>query len=179
MGETHWKKITDPNYLGSWDIPSSGIKVTINRVFQAEIFNQTKNAKEHCMLMKFSEGYKPMVVNKTNGKTMQKLTGTPYIEKWAGQRIEIKTERIKAFGEMVDALRISKTAPQAESKPQQEQQAKPTEAEPHKCEDCSAVVTEFGGYSAQQVALATKGKYGRVLCSECAKKAKEELEGAK
>ena len=179
MAETHWKKLVDTNYLGSWNITNGKLVLQIASVKKERIFNQTKNAEESCIVAYFTdETYKPMILNKTNCKTLQKLTGSPNIEKWA-VRVEIKTEKVKAFGEVVDALRISKTAPQAESKPQQEQQTKPTEAEPHKCEDCSAVVTEFGGYSAQQVALSTKGKYGRVLCSECAKKAKEEMEGAK
>lgn len=182
MAETHWKKLVDTNYLGSWDIVGGRLVLQIVKIKQERIFNQNKNAEESCTVAYFSdERYKPMILNKTNCKTMQKLTGSPYIEKWAGTRIEIKTEKVKAFGELVDALRISKTAPQAETKTAQTPTIAPTntESEPHKCEDCSAVVTEFGGYSAQQVALSTKGKYGRVLCAVCAQKAKAEQEGAK
>ena len=180
MAETHWKKLVDTNYLGSWDIVGGRLVLQIVKIKQERIFNQNKNAEESCTVAYFSdERYKPMILNKTNCKTMQKLTGSPYIEKWAGTRIEIKTEKVKAFGELVDALRISKTAPKEESKPQQAEPQKQTEPEPHKCEDCSAVVTEFGGYSAQQVALSTKGKYGRVLCATCAQKAKTAQEGAK
>ena len=179
MAETHWKKLVDTNYLGSWNITNGKLVLQIASVKKERIFNQTKNAEESCIVAYFTdETYKPMILNKTNCKTLQKLTGSPYIEKWA-VRVEIKTEKVKAFGELVDALRISKTAPKDELKPQPTEQAKPTEPEPHKCEDCSAVVTEFGGYSAQQVALSTKGKYGRVLCATCAQKAKTAQEGAK
>lgn len=180
MGETHWKKLVDTNYLGSWNITNGKLVLQIASVKKERIFNQTKNAEESCIVAYFTDtNYKPMILNKTNCKTLQKLTGSPYIENWA-VRVEIKTEKVKAFGEVVDALRISKTAPPAESKTAQAPTASPnTEPESYKCEDCSAVVTEFGGYSAQQVALSTKGKYGRVLCAECAKKAKEEQESAK
>lgn len=180
MAETHWKKLVDTNYLGSWNITNGKLVLQIASVKKERIFNQTKNAEESCPVAYFTDAnYKPMILNKTNCKTLQKLTGSPYIENWA-VRVEIKTEKVKAFGEVVDALRISKTAPKEESKTAQTTTTPPkTEPESYKCEDCSAVVTEFGGYSAQQVALSTKGKYGRVLCAECAKKAKEEQEGAK
>ena len=171
--QTHWKKLTDPNYLGSWDLPNGSITVTIKRVEQKQIFNQTKQKEEACVIAEFSDpGIKPMVLNKTNCKTVQKLTGSPFIEAWAGHRIEIKVEKVKAFGEVVDALRVSKIAPPA-AKPQQQPQTQP---EPQKCENCGEIVTEFGGYSAQQVAESTKAKYGRAMCAECAKKAKAELE---
>lgn len=169
--QTHWKKLTDPNYLGSWDLQNGNITVTIKRVEQKLIFNQTKQKEEACAIAEFTDpGIKPMVLNKTNCKTVQKLTGSPFIESWAGQRVEIKVEKVKAFGEVVDALRISKTAPAAAQKPQ------PQPQEPIKCVDCGETVTEFGGYSPQQVAANTKFKYGRVLCAECAKKAKEKQE---
>ena len=180
MAETHWKKLVDTNYLGSWDIVNGRLVLQIAKIKQERIFNQNKNADESCTVAYFTdERYKPMILNKTNCKTMQKLTGSPYIEKWAGFRIEIKTEKVKAFGELVDALRISKTAPKAETAQTPTTPPPQAEQEPHKCEDCSAVVTEFGGYSAAQVALSTKGKYGRVLCAECAKKAKAEQDGDK
>jgi len=173
MAETHWKKLVDTNYLGSWDIVGGRLVLQIVKIKQERIFNQNKNAEESCTVAYFSdERYKPMILNKTNCKTMQKLTGSPYIEKWAGTRIEIKTEKVKAFGEVVDALRISKTAPQAESKPQQVAPPQKTEQEPFKCEDCSGLIVEFGGYKPEQIALSTKGKYGRNLCWECAAKAK-------
>jgi len=166
-GQTHWKKLTDPNYLGSWDLQNGSIVATIKRVEQKLIFNQTKGKEEACVVAEFSDpGIKPMVLNKTNCKTIQKLTGTPFIEKWAGQRVEIKTEKVKAFGEVVDALRIGKTVP-----PQRE--SKRPDPAPETCSDCGATVTEFGGYSPAQIAASTKSKYGRVLCAECAKKEKE------
>lgn len=168
--QTHWKKLTDPNYLGSWDLQNGSITLTIKRVEQKQIFNQTKQKEEACVIAEFTDpGIKPMVLNKTNCKTIQKLTGTPFIEAWAGHRIEIKVEKVKAFGEVVDALRVSKTAPAAVQKPQPQTQ-------PDKCEGCGLIIAEFGGYTPQQVAVSTKSKYGRALCAECAKKAKAEQE---
>lgn len=174
MPETHWKKLVDTNYLGSWDITNGRLMLQITKIKQERIFNQNKNAEESCTVAYFTdERYKPMILNKTNCKAMQKLTGSPYIEKWAGQRVEIKTEKVKAFGELVDALRISKKVPEEETKTAHTTAAPPkAEAEPLKCEDCSGTITEYGGYKPEQIALSTKGKYGKSLCWECAAKAK-------
>jgi hypothetical protein len=49
---------------------------------------------------------KPMILNKTNCKIIAKIHDTPYIEQWAGKSILIYAAKVKAFGEMVDALRV-------------------------------------------------------------------------
>ena len=45
---THWKKLTNPNYLGSWDITSGSLIVTIKQIEQKMIFNQQKQQEELC-----------------------------------------------------------------------------------------------------------------------------------
>ena len=172
--QTHWKKLTDTNFLGSWDVTNGSIIVTIRRVEQKKVFNQTKQKDEACVVAEFTDDrYKPMIMNKTNCKTLQKLTGSPFIETWADYRIEIKTEKVKAFGEVVDALRVCETAPAPATKA-----ATPKTEAPiiDPCTDCGAVVTEFGGYSPLQVAQSTKSRYGRVLCAECSKKERAKTE---
>ena len=171
MPETHWKKWVDTNYLGSWNITNGKLVLQIASVKKERIFNQNKNAEESCVVAYFTDAnYKPMILNKTNCKTLQKLTGSPYVENW-NVPVEIKAEKVKAFGELVDALRISKTAPQ---KTAQTPTAPPPRAESEqlKCEDCAGTITEYGGYKPEQIALSTKGKYGKSLCWECAAKAK-------
>jgi trans-2-enoyl-CoA reductase len=42
---------------------------------------------------------------------IEKVAGTPYLEDWHGTRVYVVVERIKAFGEMVDALRIKSEKP--------------------------------------------------------------------
>jgi hypothetical protein len=34
------------------------------------------------------------------------LLGTPAIEKWAGQQVKIGVDKVKAFGDVTDALRV-------------------------------------------------------------------------
>ena len=39
--------------------------------------------------MTFAENVKPMIVNSTNAKTIEKLYKTPYIEEWKGRKIQL------------------------------------------------------------------------------------------
>ena len=53
-----------------------------------------------------------MILNKINSKTIEKVYDTPYIEDWIGKKVQIGIEHnVKAFGDVVDALRIRKLIP--------------------------------------------------------------------
>ncbi len=156
MNKTHWKKLTSPNYLGSWDFqPGEERTVTIKEVKQEIVQNQ--NGKEECTVAHFVEDIKPLILNKTNGGMIAKVLGTPYIEDWAGKKITLKIKKISAFGEMVDAVRVSPE--------------RPTE-EKIFCESCGKEILPVDGRSAEVIANATKNKYGKKLCMTCARKEK-------
>lgn len=156
MNKTHWKKLTSPNYLGSWDFqPGEERTVTIKEVKQEIVQNQ--NGKEECTVAHFVEDIKPLILNKTNGGMIAKVWGTPYIEDWAGKKITLKIKKISAFGEMVDAVRVSPE--------------RPTE-EKIICEACGKEILPVDGRSAEVIANATRNKYGKKLCMDCVRKEK-------
>lgn len=62
--------------------------------------------KDECLIAYFHENAKPMIVNKTNCKTLEKLFKTPIIEEWSGKQIQVGAAQVKAFGSVVDALRV-------------------------------------------------------------------------
>lgn len=161
---THWKKLTNPNYLGSYALlPGQEIVATIKSVVNEEVVG-ADGKKEICSVLKFEEkDIKPMILNATNFKTIAKLFKSPYIEHWCGRRILIHSEKVKAFGETVDALRICSRLP-ADKKPI--------------CSDCGAEIKGFGNTNAQTVAQHTLNTYGRALCSECAMRAKAAQEAS-
>ena len=104
--KTHWKKISNPNYLGSWDIPpGSSYVVTIVSVSQEPVMGLDGKA-EQCVVAKIM-GHMPMILNATNKRAITKALGSPYIEDWEGKRISLHVARIRAFGETVDAIRVS------------------------------------------------------------------------
>lgn len=109
--KTHFKKLRNPDYLGSWDLADANGNfknraLTIKEV-KKEMVHDGKGGQEDCVTVHFFES-KPMIMNSTNLKTIHKALGTPFIEDWAGKKIEISVEKVKAFGEIHDALRVVK-----------------------------------------------------------------------
>ena len=156
MNKTHWKKLTSPNYTGAWDFqPGEEKTVTIKEVKREIVQNQ--NGKKECTVAYFVEDIKPLILNKTNGSMIAKVWGTPYIEDWAGKKITLKVKKISAFGEMVDAVRVSSDRPTGEK---------------IFCEACGNKILPVDGRSAEVIANATKNKYGKKLCMMCARKEK-------
>jgi hypothetical protein len=159
--KTHWKKLQNPDYLGSYSLdPGKDLILTIKAV-KVEQVTGPDNRKEDCTVMYFVENAKPMIVNATNAKTITKLYKTPYIEEWAGKKIQIFSTEVKAFGDVVEALRIRPKIPT---------QAVPISL---KCSDCPDEITGASGRTAEQIAQYTFTKYGRTLCSDCATKASQ------
>lgn len=105
MSKTHWKKLTNPDYLGAYSLdPGEERAIEIIKVSR-EMITGPDGKKEECTVA-FLKAEKPMILNVTNCKTIAKILGTPFIEEWAGKRVTVYVEKVKAFGEMVDALRI-------------------------------------------------------------------------
>lgn len=156
--KTHWKKLNNPNYLGAYALdPGQDMILTIQSVREETVIG-ADGKKEQCMVMRFMEPVKPMILNATNAKTISNLTGTPYVEEWTGHKIQIYSASVKAFGEVVDALRIRPFAPKQET---------------YKCADCGQEIAPVGKMTAQQVAEHTRKSYGRMLCAACGAKAKQ------
>jgi len=114
--KTHWKKNFNYNYLGSYSLEENQeVTLTIFDV-KKEVVKSTGGRKEDCTVAYFKEAVggekKPMILNKTNCKIIEKLYGTPYIEDWKGKQITIFVQDgIEAFGELVDALRVKQIIP--------------------------------------------------------------------
>ena len=104
---THWKKLTNPNYLGAYAFDQGEEKtVTIESVSEEPVTG-SDGREADCMVLHFKElNVKPMILNRTNAKTIEKITGTPYIEEWKGQKIILVVRTVTAFGSEVDAVRV-------------------------------------------------------------------------
>lgn len=103
--KTHFKKLRNPNYIGGWDLTDGDKTVTITKVDKEKV-HDGKGGESECCIVHFSE-VKPMVANATNLKRIAKLLGSPFIEDWTNKQIVLTTEKVKAFGEMHDAVRVS------------------------------------------------------------------------
>ena len=106
----HWKQSFDYKYTGAYELqPNEEKVVTIKKVCKEEV-NSTDGKKSMCLVAYFEESSKPMVLNKTNCKTIEKIY-SPFTDEWIGKKITVFAQKVKAFGDTVDALRIRPTRP--------------------------------------------------------------------
>lgn len=103
--KTHWKKLTNPNYLGSYDFDENEVRTLTIQSVQRETVIGVEGKKEECTVVRFTTG-KPMILNATNAKTITKVSGSPYIENWSGVSVMVYATKVRAFGELMEALRI-------------------------------------------------------------------------
>jgi len=110
--KTHWKKMENPDYIGAYALTEGDdLTVTIESV-KRETITGNGGKKEDCTVA-YLKGLKPMILNRTNMKTISKIYGTPYVEDWAGKQITLYIAKIRAFGEdNVECLRIRQQQPQ-------------------------------------------------------------------
>lgn len=116
--KTHWKNNFDYQYLGGYSIEGDDLELTIVEV-KNEMVKGQSGRDESCMVIYFEEVDKGMICNKTNAKTITTVHGTPYIEEWTGKKILLGTEKVSAFGETTDALRIRQIKPKTKIDPSQ------------------------------------------------------------
>lgn len=110
--KTHWKKFFNPEYLGAYSIPEGGSLILTIRQAKQEKVKGSDGKDSDCLVIYFAEPKtKPMVVNVTNSKTISKLAKSSFIEDWEGVRIEVQVEKVKAFGDLVEGLRVNKMSP--------------------------------------------------------------------
>jgi hypothetical protein len=159
--KTHWKKLTNPDYLGAYALEQGEERTLTIKGVKQELVQGSDGKKEECIVVRFIENEKPMIMNKTNLKTIAKLYGS-YIEDWAGKRITVYVEKVKAFGDLVEALRIKAKVPQATMK------------EPEViCEDCGRVIRPASGASVAQIVKRSQELFSKNLCMNCAIKARD------
>lgn len=107
---THWKKLTNPNYIGAHDLqPGQEAKITIESVVK-EMVKGADGQQTECIVAKI-KGTKPLILNRTNCKIISKVLDTPYIEEWSGKQVLIYSAKVKAFGEVMDAIRVKNVKP--------------------------------------------------------------------
>jgi hypothetical protein len=120
--KTPWKKLMNPDYLGAYSLDDGNgkyndITATIQYV-NVENVTGPDGKKEDCAVAHFAErDLKPMILNATNMKTLEKLFKSKYIEDWAGRKIQIGVEAVKAFGDVVDAFASASFLPKEAGTP--------------------------------------------------------------
>lgn len=146
----------NPNYLGAWDLeelPGQEVTLTIARIVDEKVPVNGKN--ELCTVCYWTDkAFKPMILNVTNKKMLCRIYKTKETDKLTGKAVSIGIAKVKAFGDIHDALRILKRIP--------------TVSEAVKCADCGNDIQGAMGRGADYIASYTYKKFGVCLCFDCA-----------
>ena len=161
----------DSEYMGADDI-DSGIEpiLTIKNLYRGKVTLQ--RGPEVKNVLTFVEEsvpgiseVRPLIVNSTNRQVLKKLYGQVTANALEGKQIQLYIEhgvRNPSKNELTDGIRIRDRKPSANGKA-------PAAI---KCADCGNVIGRSGSFSPEQIIAASKSKYGKALCMECAQKRK-------
>lgn len=152
----HWKNMANYDYLGAYSLQgiTPEVTLTIKSVKKEKVTGEGGIISD-CIVTYFEETnqngveVKPMVLNKTNCKTIEKIYETGDVDEWVGKRITIFVTQTRYAREMRDCLRVKNEVP------------------PQVIYTCSVCGKEIqkGTYDA------SLAKYGKALCSkECLEK---------
>lgn len=107
---SHWRKMfTDEKYLGAYSLEKDGkydsMVVTIEDVYQGDFLSQ--GGKEKRPFIKLKEFDKPMVINRTNFKRLEKFFNSFDPSIYIGKQIVLGVENVSSPEGLVPALRFS------------------------------------------------------------------------
>ena len=159
MEKTHWKKLTNPDYLGAYALEDGKDLVAQIKSVGQEMVCGPDGRKEECTVAHFMDkNVKPMILNTTNCKAIAKMYDTPFIEEWVGKSISIYIAKVKAFGDVVDALRIRPKAPTTKQ---------------FKCSICGCIIQDVNNKgiltTAEAISTLSKEQCGMEACVKCAR----------
>jgi hypothetical protein len=107
---SHWRNMfTDEKYLGAYSLEKDGkydaVIVTIESVYQGDFLSQ--GGKEKRPFVKLKEFDKPMVINRTNFKRLEKFFQSFDPSTYVGKQIVLGVENVSSPEGIVPALRFS------------------------------------------------------------------------
>lgn len=157
-----YQKTLDKQFLGHWDVPEGGdLVLTIDHFEKNEVRNNTGAAeKKHICFFRES---KPMIVNKTNLKSIAAVLGSDRFEDWEGKKIALYAADVKQ-AESGKGLRVRPYKPKVQE---------------YVCEECGCPIGDHTdpetGKTYKGIAIANNAftKFGKFLCYDCAKAEKE------
>lgn len=151
---THWKSYCNTDYIGAYAFQKDEEKTLIIKSVTREIVTGPENRTQECTIIHWHEKEKPMVVNKTNAKVISKIAESSYVEEWVDVRVTLFVKTVSAFGEEVEAVRVSKK--------------RPAPIQDTSCSECGELIRPTELYTAAQILSAGLRKYGRPVCMTCA-----------
>ena len=104
-------KSFNSNYIGGWTFADGDRVLTIKDVKNQNVKSEKNQSGEEKICVVFAELDKPMVLNSTNNDTITRVIGSPEFAEWIGKKIKVGTEKVRAFGDVWDAVRVRDEKP--------------------------------------------------------------------
>jgi hypothetical protein len=99
-------------YLKAEDLEEGDLVVTISEAVYEEFSDpKTKRVEQKPVLHFQGKDTKPLVLNKTNWKTITQVLGSDETDDWTGKRIALYAVEVESFGEMVLGIRVRLKSP--------------------------------------------------------------------
>lgn len=139
---SHWRSMfADEKYLGSHNLEKDGkyepVIVTIENIYVGDFLSQ--GGKEKRPFIKLKEFDKPMVLNRTNFKRLEKFFQSFDPQTFVGKQIVLGVETVSSPEGMVPALRFSTRPLPVIQKPELPSAAMPKAIEQVKSKGASAI----------------------------------------
>lgn len=139
---SHWRSMfADEKYLGSHNLEKDGkyepVIVTIENIYVGDFLSQ--GGKEKRPFVKLKEFDKPMVLNRTNFKRLEKFFQSFDPQTFVGKQIVLGVETVSSPEGMVPALRFSTRPLPVIQKPELPSAAMPKAIEQVKSKGASAI----------------------------------------
>lgn len=99
-------------YLKASDLPGEGTQSFTIEKIEIEEIGKDKDQKP---VIHFEESEKALVCNKTNWKTIAKVTASDDSDNWIGTKINLYRAEVEFQGEMIEAIRVSLKKPGAKT----------------------------------------------------------------
>lgn len=125
---TDFRTMYDRDYIGHFDLPGGNdLTLTIKKVIGGEL-TAVGGRKSKKPIVHFQEAVKPLICNKTNGKTIAGMYGNA-VEAWKGKRITlcVATTRDPSSGGDIECIRIRPKVPSGNAQQNLEQPPEPEE----------------------------------------------------
>ena len=153
MSLESWEKIIDPNFINAELLGDIGTEkvVTIKDIDMAECYDEGMKAKIQKQTVFFEE-CKPMVLNKTNAKTLKRLfsPNSDDPQNAFGHKVILKVEEVKSFGKKTTGISIK-------------------EYSEEKCPICGKAILPYAGKSVAEIKEISKRNLGEIMCGLCMK----------
>lgn len=115
----HYKKLYDYKYIGDYMFPDNQDWIVEIESVGKEVVTGEKGRKEECVIMRFHGVKKPLILNKTNAKTISIVANSTDTEDWPGVKIALYVDPdVKMKGVKVGGVRVRSTPPEAPKKPE-------------------------------------------------------------